>query len=76
MGDLEERLPDEVVIENILDLLSGRYKGIVESAKSMGSAVLRLCGERNFCETAGLNYKNIQPEDSALIREAVGRYMK
>jgi hypothetical protein len=46
-----------------------------EKAPEVKKLVLDLCYERGFCKSAGLNYSNIQEEDSRLIRTAVAEYL-
>ncbi len=48
---------------------------IPEKAKDVKNLVLSLCYERGFCKSAGLNYSNIQEEDSRLIKTAIVDYL-
>lgn len=48
---------------------------IPEKASDVKNLVLSLCNERGFCKSAGLDYCNIQEEDSRLIKTAIADYL-
>ena len=66
--NLENKIPQR--IQEILETFSGPFGEILKSRIPVSTIVIRLCNNRAFCETAGLEYSN----NNATIIETAVRY--
>jgi hypothetical protein len=48
---------------------------IPEKVPEIKELVRSLCEERGFCKSAGIDYGNIQQEDSRLMKTAIADYL-